>query len=136
MSVVSERKNSWSSGEFNQFMSNKTLPEQLVFAFNDYEDYIGSTYQKHVRLTRLHGILAEALSNPVALIYPPARLNGSEPVSPLNSNRFAIQRALTDLEKVQKPDNMEGQLKITPKTLKKCLQAIKEYNFSYSVLTP
>ena len=31
---------------------------------------------------------------------------------------------------------MAGQLKITPKTLKKGLQAIKEYNFSYSVLTP
>ena len=32
--------------------------------------------------------------------------------------------------------DMAGQLKITPKTLRKCLQAIKEFNFSYSVLTP
>ena len=64
MSVVSERKNSWSSGEFNQFMSNKTLPEQLVFAFNDYEDYIGSTYQKHVRLTRLHSSVSQNLNDP------------------------------------------------------------------------
>ena len=44
MSFNTERKNSWTSSEFNAFMAHKTLPEQLVFAFNDYEDYIGSTY--------------------------------------------------------------------------------------------
>ena len=87
-----------------------------------------------MRLTRLHSVLAEALNNPVALIYPPARPPGSEVASPVNG-MFGLQRAQTDIA-LNTSTDMTGQLKITPKTLKKCLQAIKEYNFSYSVLTP
>ena len=96
----------------------------MVYAYTDYEDYVGSTYQKHIRLIRLHAILAQALRNPPALIYPQAKFPGiPSPTASIGDE---------DLASV----DQSGQLKITPKTLRKCLQAIKEFNFSYSILTP
>jgi hypothetical protein len=50
----------------------KTLADQLVNAYNDYEDYIGSTYQKHVRLVKLHTMLQKALAAPHTLLNPQA----------------------------------------------------------------
>ena len=61
-----------SNSDQSVIVSNKTLPEQLVFAFTDYEDYVGSTYQKHVRLVKFREVLGKALKDPPSLIYPSA----------------------------------------------------------------
>ena len=66
-----KRRDSFSS-DHSVGMSSKTLPEQLVYAFTDYEDYVGSTYQKHVRLVKLRNVLQKALKDPPGLVYPSA----------------------------------------------------------------
>lgn len=47
-----------------------SIAERLVKAFFDYEDFVGSTYYKQVRLYKYHNILVEALKDPSKLIYP------------------------------------------------------------------
>ena len=48
----------------------KNLADQLIFCHQDYEDYLGSTYDKHVKLYKYYQVLTYALRNPKSLIYP------------------------------------------------------------------
>ena len=41
-----------------------TLADQLVKAFTDYDDFIGSTFYKHQRLYKYHTLLMTALKDP------------------------------------------------------------------------
>ena len=50
--------------------SSKTIAEQLIHAFQQFEDFVGSTYYKHQRLYRYYSMLCAALKDTSALIYP------------------------------------------------------------------
>ena len=41
-----------------------TLADQLVKAFTDYDDFIGQTYYKHLRLYKYYTLLMTALKDP------------------------------------------------------------------------
>ena len=43
---------------------HKTIAEQLVRAFTDYDDFVGSTYYKHMRLFKYYTLLTAALKDP------------------------------------------------------------------------
>ena len=48
----------------------KTLADQLIYVAQDYEDFLGSTYDKHVKLYKYYQVLMFCLKNPKDLIYP------------------------------------------------------------------
>jgi len=47
-----------------------SLADQLVKAYFDYEDFVGSSYYKHCRLFKYHKLLCYALKDPSKLMYP------------------------------------------------------------------
>ena len=49
---------------------SKTLADQLIYAYNDFEDYVGSTYQKHLRMFQYYLTLSYCLQNTEHLIFP------------------------------------------------------------------
>ena len=49
------------------------MAEQLIKAFVDFDDFIGSSHDKHIRHYKYYQVLMEALKDPSALIYPPTR---------------------------------------------------------------
>ena len=51
------------------------MAEQLIKAFVDHDDFIGSSHDKHIRHYKYYQVLMEALKDPSALIYPPTRPN-------------------------------------------------------------
>ena len=51
------------------------MAEQLMKAFNDYEEFLGSSYDKHIRHYKYYEVLLEALKDLPTLIYPPVRTN-------------------------------------------------------------
>ena len=100
----------------------------LINAFTSYEDFVGSTYYKHLRLFKYYTMLTNALKDTSALIYP--------------SNKPDNFRDSIDSQASQLSTSMDGSsmvkenIQILPKRLQRVLQAIKEFNYSYSVLTP
>lgn len=51
------------------------MAEQLGKAFLDYEEFLGSSYDKHTRHYKYYEVLLEALKDLSTLIYPPIRPN-------------------------------------------------------------
>ena len=48
----------------------RSLAEQFIFVYTEYEDYLGSTYEKHIRLVKYFHVHKYCLRNPKSLIYP------------------------------------------------------------------
>ena len=51
---------------------HKSVADQLISAFQSFEDFAGSTYYKHLKLFNYYSMMTEALKDTTALIYPTA----------------------------------------------------------------
>lgn len=60
--------------EYEKLDPTKTLAEQLVLALNDFTRYVGTTYIKHMKLMKLHNLVARSLEYPESLVNPGASL--------------------------------------------------------------
>lgn len=50
----------------------KSLAQQLIYAFTEFEDYLGSTFKKQIRFLKYHKLLKIGLENVDILIFPPS----------------------------------------------------------------
>ena len=100
----------------------------MISAFQTFEDFVGSTHYKHQRLYKYYTMLTTALKDTNALIYP------TNPFGDDGKGGLGFANSQTSLDSDNEP--CKENVQILPKTLRKVLTAIKEYNFSYSVLTP
>ena len=123
--VMTDPKKNSSQGSLDEF---HTIAEQLTNAYSNYEDFVGSTYYKHVRLFKYYKMLKQALKDTNALIYPQ--------VQQFDVNSAASEQNAIDSEDSAGEFALRENSQILPKQLRKVLQAIKEYNYSYSVMTP
>ena len=52
-------------------ISTKSIAEQLVKAYTDFDEFVGSSYYKHCRLFKYYKTMELALKDVSLLIYPP-----------------------------------------------------------------
>ena len=118
--------NSISQDSLERFTSPADL---LAKAYQNYEEFVGSSYYKHQRLYKYYQQLVQSLKDPAVLIYPPMQLAHNQSI---NESHASSKHTQDDRTSVFLKENVQ----ILPKLLRKVLQAIKEFNFAYSVITP
>lgn len=124
--VATKENNNHNTSQSSDY-ATKTLAEQLILAFQSFEDFVGSTHYKHQRLWKYHQMLVTVLQDTNALIYPPIQNE---------ANLILHTSSQASIDSEMAATACKENVQILPKTLRKVLTAIKEYNFSYSVLTP
>lgn len=129
--------------EYEKLDPTKTLAEQLITALYDFRSYIGSTHQKHLKLMKLHHLIAKSLEYPESLVNPGAaqlvmhqlRTEITQADSPKGHQmlRLPIKRKGT----IQKETSLMKDERRNPgRLLKRCFFAIRLFHYNFSQLTP